>query len=83
MPSVSSIDEIAWFLNIRGTDVPCNPVGICFSYISEKERILFVNAQKINKDTAEYLQENDIKIAQYEKIYDFLKNPFRIGNYIY
>ena len=71
---LAALDEIAWFLNIRGTDVPCNPVGICFSYISEKERILFVNAQKINKDTAEYLQENNIKIAQYEKIYDFLKN---------
>ena len=68
---LAALDEIAWFLNIRGTDVPCNPVGICFSYISEKERILFVNAQKINNDTAEYLQENNIKIAQYEKIYDF------------
>ena len=69
---LAALDEIAWFLNIRGTDVPCNPVGICYSYISEKERVLFINAQKINKDTAEYLQKNNIKLAQYEKIYDFL-----------
>ena len=31
---LAALDEIAWFLNIRGTDVPCNPVVIFFSYIS-------------------------------------------------
>ena len=71
---LAALDEIAWLLNIRGTDVPCNPVGICYAYISEQERILFINAKKIDKSTAEYLQANGFKLAQYEKIYDFLSN---------
>lgn len=69
---LAALDEIAWILNIRGTDVPCNPVGICYVYLSEKERVLFIDSRKVDTDTAEYLKKNGIEIAQYEKIYDFL-----------
>lgn len=71
---LAALDEIAWILNIRGTDVPCNPVAICYAYLSDKERVLFVDAKKIDAVTAEYLKKNGIKLVQYEKIYDFLNN---------
>ena len=60
---LSALDEIAWILNIRGTDVECNPVAICYAFLSEQERVLFINAKKINTETAEYLKSNKIKIA--------------------
>lgn len=69
---LAALDEIAWMLNLRGTDVPCNPVGICYAYLSEKERVLFIDSKKVDTDTTEYLKKNGIKLAQYEKIYDFL-----------
>ncbi|WP_455499036.1 aminopeptidase P family protein [Coprobacter sp.] len=69
---LAALDEIAWMLNLRGTDVPCNPVGICYAYLSEKERVLFIDSKKVDTDTTEYLKKNRIKLAQYEKIYDFL-----------
>ena len=69
---LAALDEIAWMLNLRGTDVPCNPVGICYAYLSERERVLFIDSKKVDTDTAEYLKKNGIKLAQYEKIYDFL-----------
>ena len=70
---LSALDEIAWILNIRGTDVECNPVAICYAFLSEQERVLFINAKKINTETAEYLKSNKIKIAGYDKIHDYLQ----------
>ncbi|MCH5329053.1 MAG: aminopeptidase P family protein [Coprobacter sp.] len=71
---LSALDEIAWTLNIRGTDVDCNPVGICYAFLSEQERILFIDARKITAETAEYLKESRIKLARYDKIHDYLQS---------
>ena len=38
---LAALDEIAWAFNIRGTDVECNPVVICYAYIDDSRRILF------------------------------------------
>ncbi|MCP9613063.1 aminopeptidase P family protein [Coprobacter tertius] len=69
---LSALDEIAWTLNIRGTDVQCNPVAICFAYISDNERVLFMDARKVSEEMSEYLKKNKIQLADYTKIYDFL-----------
>lgn len=71
---LSALDEIAWALNIRGTDVESNPVGICYALITPKECILFANAEKIDPAMADYLAKNHIRVVDYNKIYDFLKS---------
>ena len=42
----SALDEIAWLLNLRSTDVPCNPVATSFLYVGEKDACLFINPAK-------------------------------------
>lgn len=71
---LTALDEIAWTLNLRGTDVECNPVAICYAYLSDKERILFADVKKIDKKTAEYLKKYNIQLAEYGKIHSFLKS---------
>lgn len=69
---LSSLDEVAWTFNIRGTDVAYNPVVISYAFISEKENILFIHPKKLNPETAERLKEQGVTLADYSMIYTYL-----------
>ena len=69
---VCALDELAWLLNIRGNDVMYNPVAVGYAYLSQQRRVLFMNAGKVSEDMADYLKANDIELAAYDKIYDFV-----------
>lgn len=68
---IASLDTIAWTFNIRGNDVKCNPVAVCFAYVSPKETVLFIDPAKVTKEVAEYLKEQGVILAEYTKIYDY------------
>lgn len=70
---ITSLDDIAWLFNIRGRDIPCTPVVLSYTYITEKEVMLFIDKDKLTKETEEYLFENDIEIKDYFDFYEFLK----------
>ena len=67
---VTSLDEIAWFLNLRGNDIDFNPVF--FSYLifypSTKKADLFIDAAKLSDLPQGYLTENNITVKPYEAI---------------
>lgn len=71
---IGSLDDIAWLFNIRGADVECNPVVISYALISHNEAKLFVDQAKINDSVREALEDDNIGICDYEKIYDVLSN---------
>lgn len=71
---VSTLDTIAWLFNIRGNDVKCNPVAVCFAYISDEETIIFTNPKKITYEVKEYLKKQNVTIADYDKFYSFISN---------
>ena len=78
---ISSIDTLAWLFNIRGNDVKCNPVAVCYGYVSEDETVIFINPKKLDSDIAHYLKMEGVTIADYDKIYDFvgsIKEPINI-----
>lgn len=70
---ITSLDDIAWLFNIRGRDIPCTPVVLSYTYITEKEVMLFIDKDKLTKETEEYFFENDIEIKDYFDFYEFLK----------
>lgn len=69
---LTALDDIAWTLNLRGTDVECNPVAICYVYMDASNTIIFIDNCKVTAELNEYFQENQIQIAAYEKVADFL-----------
>ena len=69
---LAALDEIAWAFNIRGNDVKCNPVVICYAYIDDTHRILFIDKDKIGDSVAQYLDKNAVEIKPYESIFDFV-----------
>lgn len=71
---IASLDTIAWLFNIRGNDVAYNPVAVCYAYVSPKETVLFINPKKITAEVAQYLKEENIILADYTKIFDYISS---------
>lgn len=69
---LSSLDEIAWTLNLRGDDVKCNPVAIAYLLITQKETILFIMPEKITKEVKHYLEKHEVVIAHYNDVMKYL-----------
>lgn len=61
---VSSIDDIAWLTNLRGDDIPCNPVFISYAFISFDKAVLFVDKKRLDKDLLKKV-EADFEIRPY------------------
>ena len=70
---VSQLDEIAWLLNLRGTDVHCNPVFVAYVLLTQSEVTLFTNPEKITTEVAAYLKENNIKTLPYSGLTEALE----------
>lgn len=70
---IASLDTIAWLFNIRGNDVKCNPVAVCYAYVSKEEAVIFIDPRKLTEDMQHYLSLSGVKIAEYDKIYDYIK----------
>ena len=73
---MSSLDDIAWTLNLRGTDVHCNPVFVSYLLVSSKDAILYINKVKLPQQVASYLEAEGVAIAPYEDVAKGLKDYF-------
>lgn len=69
----SSLDEIAWVLNLRGNDIPYNPVFHAFLIIGEETAHLFTNPHKLTSALGQKLAKDDIKISLYDDFYSTIK----------
>lgn len=69
---ISTLDTIAWLFNIRGSDVPYNPVVVSHAFVSRNEAILFVDMNKVTMKVADSLQKEGIKIVDYKQASEFL-----------
>jgi Xaa-Pro aminopeptidase len=65
-------DEIAWLFNIRGSDIPCNPVTIARALITDTEAVLFIHRGKLNEEVSEYLRQHHIRILDYDALPHYL-----------
>ncbi len=70
---ISALDDIAWTLNLRGTDVHCVPVFVSYLLISSQQVSLYVDSAKINDEVKAYLTENGISLYPYNKVAEGLK----------
>lgn len=65
---VSALDDIAWALNLRGTDVHCNPVFVSYLLIESDKVSLFVDDNKLSPEVKQYLQDNQVSLYNYNKV---------------
>lgn len=69
---IPSLDEIAWTLNLRGSDVTFTPVFVSYLYLSDEEKVLFVDDVKLDEDVRAYLKSMDVKVKPYDSVKDYL-----------
>ena len=62
---MAQLDDIAWTLNLRGSDVHCNPVFVSYLLITSERVTLYINKEKLPADVQRYLTENGIEVASY------------------
>ena len=65
---VTALDDIAWTLNLRGSDVHCNPVFVAYLLITQEEATLFVAPEKISPKVLDALQAIGVSTAPYEAV---------------
>ena len=70
---VTALDDIAWTLNLRGTDVHCNPVFVSFLLIREDDATLFIDERKLPAEVSVYLHDNGINVLPYDAVTKVLK----------
>jgi Xaa-Pro aminopeptidase len=69
---VSSLDDLAWILNLRGSDVKCNPVTLGFLYITAQKAILFINPSKLDTETFQELNNYGVEIEEYQNVHNHI-----------
>lgn len=69
---LSALDEIAWTLNLRGSDVHCNPVVVSYLLITQDEVVYFISPEKVTPEVKAYLQEQEVSLKGYDEVESFL-----------
>ena len=71
---VTALDEIAWVLNLRGSDVHCNPVFVSYLLISPEKVTLYINNVKLSAEVNAYLASEKIDVEAYEAVVEGLRS---------
>lgn len=88
----AALDDIAWTLNLRGTDVHCNPVFVSYLLITPERATLFVDDSKLDDSVREYLKGEGVDTDNYNKVkdalaayseYNILLDPYEINHTLF
>ena len=64
---ISQLDEIAWLLNLRGSDVHCNPVFVSYVLLTQDDVTLFIDSEKLDETARNYLKSIGVNVLPYGK----------------
>lgn len=67
---ITSLDEIAWLFNIRGTDIPCNPVVLSYALITKKDAFLYLSDASVGAELAAVLAADGVTVRPYDAVYE-------------
>ena len=73
---MAALDDIAWTLNLRGSDVHCSPVFVSYLLISTTEVTLYINKVKLTPEVMSYLQAEGVGVKPYDQVKQGLKDYF-------
>jgi Xaa-Pro aminopeptidase len=71
---VSMLDEIAWLFNLRGNDIPYNPVFFSYAAITPSSAALYTDSSKLSPEAQKYLKDGNVSIRPYESLFSDLNS---------
>jgi Xaa-Pro aminopeptidase len=70
---ITTLDDIAWTLNLRGNDVAYNPVFISYLLIGDEKAFLFIDEEKVSEEIRKRLKEDGVALRDYYAVMDHLE----------
>lgn len=70
---LTSLDDIAWLYNIRGNDIPCNPVVMAYTVVHLDKAIIFLHEEVLNEKIREEFEKNQVEVKPYAEIYSYVR----------
>lgn len=70
---LTSLDDIAWLFNIRGNDIPSNPVVLSYAVVTADEAILFIQSGAVTPEVRTALSDCGVTLQEYNDIYEYVK----------
>lgn len=80
---LSKLDDLMWLLNVRGSDVACNPVVLSYGFVTKEEMYFFLQKNAVTEQLETYAEKYHIILKDYEEITDFLKEYPYEGKVLY
>ena len=71
---MTQLDDIAWTLNLRGTDVHCTPLFVAWLIVAEEVAVLYIKDEKLSPEVIEYLNAEGVAVDDYDNIIDALNS---------
>lgn len=71
---ISTLDDIAYLLNIRGSDVHSVPVVLSYLIVTQNELVVFMDSEKLDEEGRAYLESLNAQILPYDSVYTYLSN---------
>lgn len=66
---ITSLDDVAWLLNLRGNDIPCNPVFLSYLLVDQERAYLFANKADFSEKVLAYLKTLAVQLVDYHGVY--------------
>ncbi len=74
---ISQLDDIAWLLNLRGSDVHCNPVFVSYVLLTLDEVMLFIDSDKLDESVKNYLNKIGVRVKPYGEFQTLSISPLK------
>lgn len=70
---LTTLDDIMWLLNIRGNDIPCNPVVLSYLVMAQNQIFLYINPRVVTEEVEAYLRGLGVTVRPYQEIYTYVQ----------
>ena len=70
---LTKLDDIMWLYNIRANDVDCNPVALSYTFVSEKEAVIFVQNRALTEAARTHFEKYGVLVKDYAEVASFLE----------
>ena len=74
---ISSLDDIAWLLNLRGNDIPCNPVFLSYLILKKEQVLLYAGPEAVPEPLKKELEADNILLRKYDSFFEELPSEVR------
>lgn len=71
---LSKLDDIMWLTNIRGNDIPCNPVALSYLFMTLDKTVIFLQKKEVSKEIKAYFDKNNVEIRDYDEVLDYVSD---------